>query len=180
MKMSKHIPTLVEQLQAIGFKVHLSKVIALISAIFHSHTHLLLHGFHERLKVVITRNLLKQNAVMQSLTVRDYIVDRHGRYNPVLNRIFMQHILVADIVLVTTLAVTVDVDTKDVLNGILMAVEGRTSKLYSPTHLRVKPLLLDFSKSFSTSSLDSIHESDVFFEERWYCHISFIFAINNY
>ena len=61
---------------------------------------------------------------MQSLTVRNYIIDRHCRDNPVLNRIFMQRILVTDIVLVTTLAVAVDVDTENVLNGIFMAIKG--------------------------------------------------------
>ena len=171
MEVSKHVPTLVEQLQAIWFKVNLCNVVRFVSAILHRHTHFLLHGIDERLQVVITWNLLKHDTVMQSLAVRDYIVDRHCRYNPVLNRIFMQHILVTDVVLVTTIAVAVDVDTEDVLNGILMAIKGRASELHSPTHLRVKPLFLNLSKSNSTCSFDSIHEPDVFFEKRWYCHI---------
>lgn len=68
------------------------------------------------------RYLLQQDTVMQDFTLTDDVVDRHCRKQPVLHRIFVEHLIILDVVLITILAITLDIDVKDILYGILVII----------------------------------------------------------
>ena len=63
-------------------------------------------------------------------------------------------------------------DTKDILNGTLMAIERSASHLQALIHIRLKSTLVNLSKGDGFSMIDGIHQLNVFLELSLCCHTS--------
>ena len=94
----------------------------------------------------------------------EFHVGQGGEY-PVLHRVFVQHVFIADVVAIAVFTVAIDVDAKDVLDGLFVAVEGGACQLGTSTHFRAYPLLVDVAERDSSCTIDGVDEPDVFFEQ---------------
>ena len=70
------------------------------------------------------------------------------------------------------LLVALEINTKDILNGTLMAKERSTSHLQALIHIRLKSTLVNLSKGDGFSMIDGIHQLNVFLELSICCHTS--------
>lgn len=69
-----------------------------------------------------------------------------------------------NVILVAVLLVALNVNTKNILNGILVAVEGGTGQLHTLTHIRFQPTFVNLGKRYLSGLIDGIYQPDVLFE----------------
>ena len=170
-EVAQDIPALLEQFDAVRLKVQVVGLVRAIFPVFHGNPHALLHRVHHHLQVFpLVWHLLQQNPVLQRQTLTDHVVHRECRQHPVLHAVLPQHIVIADVVLIPVLAVTVNVDAEDVLNGILMSCKGRTSQFYALAHIRLQPFLVDLCKRNPPSLANGVHKPDILLELCRYLH----------
>lgn len=125
MEVAQDVPALLEQLDAIGFESQVPWFLIAIFPIVHSQLDILLHRLDDHLQIVtLDRGRLEQDSVLQRQCLTDDVVYRQGIQHPVLDAVFAKHVSVADEVPIAILTVAIDDDAEDVLNGILVAVEG--------------------------------------------------------
>ena len=102
--------------------------------------------------------------MLQPHALADEVVHRQGGEHPVLDGVLAQNFLVSNVIAVAIAPVAVDVDAKDVLDGILVTVEGGAAQRHAFAHLRPQPSLVDFRKGDPLRAVDGVHQPDVFLE----------------
>ena len=120
---------------------------------------------HEAL--AFRRDVFEDDAVLYAHALADEVVHRQRGEHPILHRVLMQHLLVADVITVAVSPIAVNVNAEDVLDGILVAVEGGSAQRHSLAHLGALPPLVDFGQSNPFGPIDGVHQPDVLLEEGW-------------
>ena len=86
-------------------------------------------------------------------------------FDLVLHRVFVQDFLVTNIIAVAVLAVAVDVNPENVLDGIFVAVEGGSAQRHSLAHLGALPPFVDFGQRDALGAVDGVHQPNVLLEK---------------
>ena len=164
-KASQQIPTLTEQLDAIGRQGEGPGFRGLVAAVMYHHTLVVFHGLDHLLQIhALRRDVLQHDAMLQAHALADEVVYREGGEHPVLHCVLTQHLLVADVIAVAVAPVTVDIDAEDVLDGVLVAVESGAAQGDALAHLGAQPFLVDLGEGDFPSAVDGVYQPDVFFE----------------
>lgn len=164
-QMTQHIPTALEELDAIGFEDDLLALRMAILLILHLKADILLHGLEDGLQTgVFRRDGLQKDALLQGDTFADGVADGEGREHPSLHRILGKDTFVANEVSVAIATVAIDVDAEDVLDSIYMTIEGGAGKRESFAHIGLQPLGLQVGKGDSSGLTDGVYQPDVFSE----------------
>ena len=108
------------------------------------------------------RNVVEHDEMLTSHALTHEVVDRQRGKHPVLHSIFTQHLLVADIVAITVSAVTVNVDAKDIFDGILVAVKCCAAQRQPVAHVGPHPSGVDVRQRNLSSTVDGVDQPDVF------------------
>ena len=162
-KLSQQVPALAEQLDAVRRQGERFRLCSLIASVADSHPLALFHRLHHHLQIIPIRgDILQQDAVLQAHALPHQIVDRQCREHPVLHRILPQHLLIADVITIAILPVTINIDAKDILYRILMAVKRRARQRHTPTHIRPHPSLVDVHQRNPSRMVNRIHQPDIF------------------
>lgn len=167
----ENVPAAVEELDAIGGDDVGLRFGRLIAPVVHGQHLVGFHGMDDDAEeVAVRRDVLQQDAVLQRQAFGYQVVHAQRGQHPVLHAFLSQDMLVADEILVAVLAVAVDEDAEDVLNGILVAVEGGAGEGHAAAHVGGHPLFVDFGETDSSGAADDIDQPDVFFEQCRYLH----------
>ena len=164
-EMAQDVPTLLEQLDAVGLEGEVVGHVGAVFPVLHGYPHTLLHGLDHRLQVfALVGHGLEQYARLQRQALADDVVHRQGGEHPVLHAVFMKHALVADEILITVLEVAVDVKAEDVFYGILVAVEGGAGHLLTAAHVGLYPFAVNVGERNLARLADGVQQPDVFLE----------------
>ena len=168
---AQQVPSLTEQLDAIRREDEAAGFGGLIAFVAHQHLASRLHRADNEFEVLaVGGDVFEHDAVLQAQALTDDVVDGECGEHPVLHRVLAQHFLVADEVAVAVAPVAVDEDAEDVLDGVLVAVEGGAAQRHAFAHLGALPPLVDFGKRDPFGSADGVHQPDVLLEEGWDGH----------
>lgn len=173
LKVPQNIPSLPEQLDAVWLQLKPRRSVGTVFPVFNLDSDLLLHGVNDHLKVVVARDFLEQNSVLQRKTLAYYVVHCQCGKHPVLNGVLLQDFFVADEISVAVVAVAVDVDAENVLDGVFVPVEGGTRQVDAFAHFRREPFPVYLRKCHSFEPVNRVHEPDVFLEFRRDRHVLF-------
>ena len=125
MEVAQDVPTLLEELDAIGLKSQVPGFLITIFPIVYGQLDILLHRLDGHLQVIPLYDCrLEKNPVLQRHRLTDDVVHRQGAQHPVLDAFALEHLGITDVILVAVLTVTIDIDAEDVLYRILVTVEG--------------------------------------------------------
>ena len=89
--------------------------------------------------LAIGRDGFQKDAVMYALAFCEDIVYRKGREHPVLDGILLKHISIPDVILISISPVALNVDSEDLLDGILVTVECTSGHRDTFAHICAKP-----------------------------------------
>lgn len=168
---TQQVPSLAEQLDAIRRENKTAGFGGLVAFVAHQHLASSLHRADDEFEVfAVGGDVFEHDAVLQAQALADDVVDGESGEHPVLHRVLAQHLLVADEVAVAVAPVAVDEDAEDVLDGVLMAVEGGAAQRHAFAHLGALPPLVDFGKRDPFGSADGVHQPDILLEEGWDGH----------
>lgn len=164
MEMPQDIPALSEHFDAIRLQLEMRRFVGTIFPVINLDFDLLLHGVNDHLKMVVARNLLEQDSVLQRKAFAYYVVHCQSGKHPVLNGVFLQNFFIANEISVAVVAVAVDIDAENVFDGIFVPVEGGTRHVDTFAHFRREPLGVYLCKCHSFEPVNRVHEPDVFLE----------------
>ena len=114
--------------------------------------------------------------MVQALALLNEVAYAQRGNHPVLYRLFVQNLVVADEILVAVLLVAVDDDAEDILYSALVAVEGGASHLFPFAHLRQHPFPVYFRQRDRFGFVNGVNKPDVFLELRVRFHKRYDFS----
>ena len=162
-ELAQQVPALTKQLDAVRREGEGLGFGGLVATVGYTDSLALLHRLDDQLQIfTIRRDVLQRNAMLEIHALPNNVADGQGREHPVLHRVLVQHLFVADIVAVAVFSVAVDVDAKDVLNGVSVAVEGGAWHLDTSTHIRAYPFPVDVNERDLSCTIDGVDKPDVF------------------
>ena len=161
----KSIPPLVEKLHTVWLQRHHGFPLGAIPSVSYLHPHAASDGLKELMQVLaIRRNGLQKNPVVNALALGEYVVHRQGREHPVLDGVFFENLRVAYVVPVAVCPVALDVDSEDILDGILVAVERTSCHRKSFAHVCAEPLSVQVIKGNPSEPVNGVYQPDVLSE----------------
>lgn len=164
-ELPEYIPPALEEFDTIGLEDYLLDLLLSVLLVVHGETCHTFHSLHNYAQTAVFGGYgLEQDTVLQGETFADIVAHGECGQDPILNRLVGEHLLVANVVTVGILAVTLYVDAEDVLDGILVAVEGGACQFHSLAHFCIEPLVLQLGKRYSACLADGVYQPDVFFE----------------
>ena len=113
----------------------------------------------------VRRDRFEKDAVMYALAFSEDIVYRKGREHPVLDGVLLQHICISDVVLISIGPIALNIDSKDLLNGILVAIECTSCHRDSFAHISAKPLPVQVFQGNPSELVDGVYQPYVLSED---------------
>ena len=113
----------------------------------------------------VRRDRFEKDAVMYALAFCEDIVYRKGREHPVLDGVLFQYICISDVVLISICPVALNIDSEDLLYGILVAIECTSGHRDSFAHISAKPLPVQVFQGNPSELVDGVYQPYVLSED---------------